>query len=349
MKEYHKTIFFTKVPIEGVYKYKDIFQIYPAQLESQPFSRYQEHFPGILEYWTSEEDKLNLENKFDEAKTNLNELYERTGMKINKEDRILALLSTFTNNIFFRYSSTEGSWGIPMLHDELTDDINNWSSKWCEPLFHFPELPPQLILKEFTKVQLKQIQRIEHADYYFNEPNLDFKKNKPLTLPSSINWLFDNYYALTTINQKNIDTACSHIFSALKVKNNFKTLSLIASFTAIETMISLEFKDHETENCKSCGQVKYKVAAKFRIYLLRYIGNSVEYRKKFNALYSLRSKIIHNGILFSTEKLFSDLPKQEKFNLEITFYEILQYGKLSIINWLLLKESLDHHTGQIKL
>ena len=56
MKEFHNTIIFTKVPLEGHLRYKDLFQIYPADLAGMPKSVLQKHYPVILEYVTTEKD-----------------------------------------------------------------------------------------------------------------------------------------------------------------------------------------------------------------------------------------------------------------------------------------------------
>jgi len=50
MNEFQKTIIFTKTPLAGYFRYSDLFQIYPADLEKMPESTFQEHYPVILEY-----------------------------------------------------------------------------------------------------------------------------------------------------------------------------------------------------------------------------------------------------------------------------------------------------------
>ena len=59
-----------------------------------------------------------------------------------------------------------------------------------------------------------------------------------------------------------------------------------------------------TVKCEECGQQKYGVSRKFREYLLKYIGDSPNNKRKFNNYYSLRSKIVHTGRQLKTELLF---------------------------------------------
>lgn len=100
-------------------------------------------------------------------------------------------------------------------------------------------------------------------------------------------------------------------------------------------MVNLEYRGTKTEICLTCNQPKFSVSKKYREFLLKYLGNSKNNKRKFNDYYSLRSKIVHTGQLLKTENLYSNLTKEEKHQEFITIIEILQISKLSIIQWLL--------------
>jgi hypothetical protein len=334
MKEYHRAIFFTKVPLGGHYKYKDVFQIFPCDMENMPTSKMQKHYPNILEFWTTDEEIIEQPTEFPELK----ELFNRTATTLTKQDRIFALLSTFTNNLFFRYTDLTGTWGIPILVDDPGDEANSWSSKWCINMYHFPDLPQQFKITSFSAQKLPDIQKISYKKFYTYDPNLDFDSKKDIVLPSTIDELFDSYFLLDKATASFVDSATSYTVSAIELYNSKKTLSLLASFTAMETMVNLEYIDATTEKCKECGQLKFSVSKKFREYLLKYIGNSDKNKKKFNSYYYLRSKIVHTGRQLKTELLFADIPKEEKDTEFLTRIEILQIGKLAITNWLLTKK-----------
>lgn len=334
MTEFHRAIFFTKVPLGGHYKYKDVFQIFPCDMENMPTSKMQNHYPNILEFWTTDEEVIEIPTEFEE----LNELFNRTATALTKQDKIYALLSTFTNNLFFRYNDLTGTWGIPMLKDDPGDEANTWSSKWCMNMYHFHDLPRQFKIEKFTEQKLADVKRVEHKVFYTDDPNLDFDSKKDIIFPSTIDELFDSYFSLDPTVLSVIDTACSYTVSAMELRTQKKTLSLLASFTALETMVNLEFKDNDAERCEACGQLKYSVAKKFRDYLFNYIGKSEKNKKKFNSYYSLRSKIVHTGRQLKTELLFADVSKDERDSELLTRVEILQIGKLAITNWLLTKK-----------
>ncbi len=335
MKKFHRMIFFTKLPLGGYYKYKDVFQIFPADFENMPKSKLQKHFINILEYWTTEGELKSIPEELEGF-----DPYSQYVAIISKKDKILSLLTAFTNNVFFNYKDNIGSWGIPVLSEDLKpEEINTWKSIWCMPYFHWPELPNHLKITDFTAQKIKEIERIDHKIFYTDDPNLDYYSKKCITFPSSIDEILNAYFSLDSTMIGVLDSAISYIVSAIELKESKKTLSLLASFTSVETMVNLEYKDLAVEQCEKCGQLKYSVARKFREYLLKYIGNSDKNKNKFNKYYSLRSKIVHTGSQLKTELLFSDISTKDKEKELITRIEILQIGKLAITNWLMAHNS----------
>jgi len=330
-RTYHKTIVFTKTPLLRTFKYKDIFQIYPANLENMPDSNLKRHYPIILEYWTDETENVNMPSEYEELK----DLFTETATLLTKQDMILSLLTVISNHLFFRYNDTTGMWGIPILKDDAGEEANTWSSKWNLAFYHAPGLPAQLKITEFTNVDYSKIDYVHHFPYYLQDPNLDFTATKEINFPATIDMTLDSYFSKSDKIRVILDTAISYTVSAMELRQQKKTLSIISSFTAVETMVNLEYRDAEVENCETCGQQKFKVAAKYRDYLLKYIGTGTNNKKKFNMYYSLRSKIVHTGVRLKTETLFADLPKEEKDKEFLNLIEILQMGKLAIIQWLL--------------
>lgn len=339
MKTYQKSIIFTKVPLPGQYRYKDQFQIYPATDDVLPKSAFQKHYPVILEYWFAEEDKITTTTEFKK----LQDLQTLTATTITKKDRILSLLTSFTNNRFFYYQAYEGNWGMPMLYDDISADvsaeINTWASKWCLSNYHFPSLPDFLQIQKFSDLRIPHIQTLPHNAFYTYLPSLDSSKDDWFVFPSTLDQLFDSYYSLEEGVKEIVNAAIDYNVSAVELVQSKRTMSLLASFTALETMVNLEFKEQENEKCETCGQVRFSVAKKFRSFLLKYIGDSTENRKKFNGFYSLRSKIVHTGRLLKTERLFNQFPEEEQNEEYIKRLEILQLGKLAVVNWLLKHES----------
>lgn len=331
MKKFHRQIFFTKVPLGGYYKYKDLFQIFPAELEGMPKSKFQKHFINILEYWTTDDEVKSIPEIFEGI-----DPYGEFVAIISKKDKYLSLLTAFSNNLFFNYKDLSGCWGVPVLSEEFAEDeVNKWKPIWNLQLFHWPELPEQLKIADFTSQKINPVETVNNKIFYTDDPNLDFNSKKNVIFPSTIDKIFDAYFSLDSEKTEIVDSAISYTVSAIELKDSKKTLSLLSSFTSVETMVNLEYKDVAVENCDKCGQPKYSVAKKFREYLLKYIGHSVNNKKKFNSYYTLRSKIVHTGRQLKSEKLFADVPAADTDKELITRIEILQIGKLAICNWLM--------------
>lgn len=331
MRIFHKSIIFTKTPLAGYFQYKDIFQIYPANLDNMPKSVFQDHYPVVLEYWIDDDEKIVVTTDFEELK----DLYSLTATTLTKEDKILNILTVFTNHLFFKYYDNTGTWGLPILDDNAGEKANAWSSKWNFNLFQWPELAKQLIINEFTKPAIEEVKYIEHYSYYFKNPNFDYYIGKEITFPITIHKVLDSYYSKEEQIQSILNTAISYSAAAMEFRQHKKTISMISSFVAMEAMINLDYKETKAERCELCGQLQYKVSKKFKDYLSKYIGNSKSDLKKFNAYYSLRSKIIHTGQRLKTESLYANISKKEKDDEFLSRMEILQMGKIAIIHWLL--------------
>lgn len=298
-----------------------------------PKSNLQEHYPVILEYYI-EDDEIIEPKKVDEG---LRDLRTLTASTLTKQDEILNLLTLFTNHLFFRYYDLTGTWGMPILKDDAGEEANKWSSKWNMKMFHWPELPKQLKIQEFTELEQKYklVEIIKFWEYYERNPNYDNQSGTVITFPNNIFLGLDSYYSLDKNVKLIVDTAISHSASAMELRQHKKTLSIISAFTAIETMVNYENRDFEPLKCDSCSQLQFKVSKKYRDYLLKYIGDNSNNKKKFNALYGLRSKIVHTGMKLKTESLWNGLEQEEKDEEFIKQLEVILLSKLGIINWLL--------------
>jgi len=332
MRTYHRSIVFSKISLNESFIYKDIFQLFPANLDGIPTTKvFQKHYPLILEYWTTKDEVINVPSDFEKIK----DLYSLTALTSNKQDIILSLLTTITTHLFFRYSDYIGSWGVPILKEDAGEEANSWDSKWCLPIFTWKDSQRQLKIEKFSELSIPNVELIPHHDYYLNDPNFDYHFDKTITFPDTSIQILDSYFNQPKNILEIVNSAISFSNSAMELRNSKKTLALISAFTAIETLVNLEFENVQPEKCKDCGQLKYKIAEKYRQFLFKYIGKTEKNKKKFNSYYSLRSKIVHTGQKFKTEKLFSDVSEEERNEEFLNEIEIIQLSKLSIINWLL--------------
>jgi hypothetical protein len=98
-------------------------------------------------------------------------------------------------------------------------------------------------------------------------------------------------------------------------------------------MVNYENRESKPTKCEKCNQDVYKISAKYRTFLLTYIGDSPGNKAKFNEYYSLRSKIVHAGQDFETEKLFAEVDATVKSKEQLQMAEVVVLSKLAIIMW----------------
>lgn len=285
-----------------------------------PVSSFQRHYPIIVEYWTTEQEVIVVPELFEEVPLT----YTNTARMLNKLDMILSILSVCSNHLFFRYKNVEGTWTFSIEKDDLGEEINAVSSKWGLFMYYFPEMGEQLKITGFTDQVHQDVALVSHFPYYFDDPNLDADRKREITFPETIYMDIDSYLSQSEETRKVLDTAIVYAISAFEIRGSHKSLSVIASFTSVETMVNFEFRNVEPEKCETCGQLRFSVAKKYRDFLLKYIGDSSTNKKKFNRFYTLRSKIVHTGERFKTETLFNEATTEQQDQEFIDHLEIVQ-------------------------
>jgi hypothetical protein len=330
---FERHVFFTKVPLTGYFRYKDEFQIFPLVGSNIPTSKHQQHFPAIIEFTVKPDENP----KVGESMKELMDLMHTTSGALPKFDRILGLLTGISNYLFFRYDDINSStWAIPVEYDAKENFIKR-NSAWCTTGFYTMEKWTKDLPKEtFTEPKFDPIEAISHDIYFTHDPVLaEYEDNALVKFPDSLNNILDKYFRLDSETQRIIDNAISYNESAVELRNKRPTVSLLASFTSMETMVNLEFKDFKAEKCKECGQPMYSISKKFKTYMTTYISNTEGSLKKFNAYYTLRSKIVHTGRRLNADRLFDEVPTEVYQDERKIRNEVLQLGRLAIANWLL--------------
>jgi hypothetical protein len=327
-----RQIVFTKVPLNGYFRYNDSFQIFPLEVKDLTTLQIQKHFLNVLEFTVDDSIKVTIPEQLKA----LEEMLHGTSISSDRVNQILRLLTAFSNHHFFQYNDIEGNFGFPITKDDEDESINQQISVWCLKYFHHPSWWKLFETGKFTDMsKLSEIPCVGMRRYFMDDPNLDRNIEVYVTLPCLIPIMLDAYYSFADEVRAYIDVAASYIVAANEIKKSRKTLSLISCFTSLETMVNLEYKNVKPEICKSCTQPIFSVRKKFREYLMKYVSATDASKKKFNKYYDFRSKLIHTGRQLKTEKLFPDISQVESINEWISEIEILQITKLSIIRWLI--------------
>ena len=313
-----RVIIFSKQKIHGFYRYKDEFQIFPYIFDNVPKSEFQDTYPAILEF---------------KRDNTINDITIIGKGLWSKEDRIRTMLNTFTNNHFYKGVSPQVQLGY------LLSELENGTPKleWFMNHIEFPFENREMFFESFYNGVKEAVKLMEHTAYFMNNPDILFDREGELVLPETIDKLFESYFKLASEEINFVDTATDYITNSIELFKRQKTLSLVSSFTAIETMVNLEYRNVRNETCSECNQVKYRIRKKFTDFLLKYVASGKENKKVFTGYYDRRSKIIHQGERLKTENYFAHTTEEE-VQEELNFRgSILQLGRLAINNWLLLK------------
>ena len=346
-KKYKKSIIFSKSILSGHFRYKDEFQIYPIDIERAPKSQVVNNIPCCLEFYYEEKD-IEYFNPFGVEK--FDKMLSETATESNKRNRILNLLSTISNYRFHFKGSAEFIWTIPVpeeVTDENKDELNNTASSPGMEVYVYPGIGDDLKISKLSNLETGNILYLPHKVYYMYDP-VD-GRDKIIKFPLRVNHILDKYFSLDKATTLIIDSAAYQICNALDLKSNMKSLSFFSAVSAIETMINLEYKEEKIEfdcnHCKSlkssaricqkCGKPKWGIAEKFREFLGKYVSNSKSSRRKFNKIYSIRSKIAHTEYLMFNENITDWNFTDKRNDLYLQHIETIQLARLSIVNWLL--------------
>lgn len=107
--------------------------------------------------------------------------------------------------------------------------------------------------------------------------------------------------------------------------------------SAIETA-SFEEGDHEV--CKSCGNIKYKIASRIYDFVTKYFNDDLG--RVFKGLYSIRSKYLHTGVLSTCGEYLNSRPLLDKGTelglFDKSFISVRANGNIVLVSAMNIKE-----------
>lgn len=116
MKKFIKNIIFTRTPLTGKYRYGDLFQIYPLNIEGAPNFEKTDHQPIIIEYWFEMDEAKKIEVFGSE---DIDRTVATMTVQINKLIEYTSLLSAISNYRFFFYKKPSTFWSMPLTRKEM--------------------------------------------------------------------------------------------------------------------------------------------------------------------------------------------------------------------------------------
>lgn len=208
MKKFFRKIVFSNSKLTTSYQYEDVFQVLPIYSLQHPQCPYAKHFPLFLEY------TIDFENN------EPNNLIKLTEARINKEKRILNILSCLTNHRFFNYNSSMMGWGVELpnkiidsLNEEEKEIIENQESRFFLGGFLYHGLKDDLQINAFTNFTPQAICKDNQLnEYYTNNPIDDYTQE--VQFPVTLHPALYSYYSLSDKTRKNWTHAyISHVMA----------------------------------------------------------------------------------------------------------------------------------------
>jgi rubrerythrin len=344
-KKYYCNLIFCSSLVNKKYRFGDLFQISPLPDEFNLNYDQQTHFPLLIEYSIDLDKLKNINKKEFEG---IEDFMSESTLQNNWLQMLIKLLSTFTNHHFFIYG-IEQSWFMPLNSGLSREELNKISSVWGFKTYHLEGLNKRFQITKLTDIDIDNIQECTHNEYY-QRPNLD-NSYVEITISKYTNAMFEAFMQLNDNERKYFDSAVTLIYNGQEIKDKMRSLSFISFISSIETMTSYEFRNKQSEiefECNSCKTLKkspfacpdcsspiWGIGQQFKLYLKTYLTTDPKANSVINKLYGIRSKIVHSGQLLLGDN-FIDWDRNTEQDKEYESHiSIMQYSKLSLVNWLL--------------
>lgn len=320
----------TKTPLRTAYQYRDVFILQPIVRDGVPKCPYARHYPAFLDFYIDT----------DVTKTEI----ELMAPSLDRVKEICTLLTALSNFEFFTYSTSDFAWGAvapSCSFDEMTtEETIFWNkqarnSVWMVPSYTYEEFASDRLISSIALESPNKRMICDSNPRYFHDEPDEYGKSG-IILPENITCALDTYYGLDLNSRKSVFAAMTLISNGINLGVQYQSLGFISYISAIETLVSLEYKKVKVEHCKECGQPRYKVSKKFLDLLAKYVSSTEKSQSKFKKMYNLRSKIAHTGELFISDVEFNLLKRDEMDGEWFRYLEVQQLARLCVFRWLLM-------------
>lgn len=321
--EYRRVLALSNTPVKGYFRYRDFFQIYPADIEAPSPPAVMNHHPFVIEFGFT----------VDESPSTLSDGSQLPQWVINNDDsakilkEILLLLTVFSNDRLFTYAGSQ-SWFMPM--GTAKEKSSERNVQWGQQGYYYSEFNADIErLSEAAYSLVPFIDENEFFNRYGRRIDQEFD------LPQNITQILDAFYELGEDDRDYFLSACTLFSQGIAIWSEHSSLSFAAFVSSIETLIASEHRNEKVEKCSECNQDRYRVVKKFRDFFGKYGSPTPEFRKYAVKVYQYRSKILHRGELFLGEvepRRFGSLAGFEDDQLR---RNIISTCRICFVNWLL--------------
>jgi hypothetical protein len=323
--EYRRSLALSNIPVSSTFRYRDIFQILPAEDNAPRPPALLNHHPLVIEYlFTIDESKRTFPDgqvipqwikNNDEAGKRLKEL--------------TLLLTTFSCDRIFVYSSNQ-SWFYPMGTKDKEPESKN--VQWGQQSYFYIGFESSIKYLTDTDTDTNKI-KLTEPNEYFNRYGKH--TDQEFDLPGNVNHLFDAYFSLGKDAKKSFLSSASLFNQGTKLWSEHPSLSFVSLVSSLETLIYFDHVKDKVEKCPECGQERHRVVQKFREFFNSYGSPAPEFKKYALKVYKYRSNVLHRGELFLGEVYPQKFGSIESFEDDELRRSVLRTCRICLVNWLI--------------
>lgn len=298
---------FSEEPIEGSYRYKELFQISPISAQS----------PKINQSWCDHPFVLELRY------TSCPEVMVNTIRIREKAETYLKFLNIVTKSrIFVGPIRANFFWGQVTLPD------NSTATQWIQTGY-VPE-PVLGKLENFSEIK-SEIPRISVDKYYSSG---FIRSTDIFSLPENISEVLDIIFSMSAKEYTKIQIASTWLAQIGPIWQYSASASYIATVCAIEALV-----EKTEKTCPNCTQKIFSVNENFKKFIDTYFPDINNYPKERNLIYKTRSDLAHGKAIMLTDLSWIPFgnPQQDKQDALQRKLQNLTYH--SILNWVLSHKS----------
>ena len=298
-----QSVAFSSSPIQGYFRYDNLFQINPG-LELPP-DTHSLQFPFVLQYRYKSCDDFAINHR-----------------------RKLAALTRYTRylNIIANGVVEPPSWNTEQLW-VYADDVKSsiWKQAGYIPTADLSDLAAFTPFEDTQRIDISELN-----DYY----KRGFSLSQGLLLPKTTSYLLDKINSLSAADREKFDRSAVWF----KMSHDVFSASSSSSFNALATSIECLLPEDKS-TCQCCGQPVYQITKKFLDFLKHYAQPPPELQTEIEQLYKkyypLRSSLTHGSALLDAD-LRPWAFMGEKSNEESIIRRALHNTvRVAIINWLI--------------
>lgn len=295
-------IMFSALPVQGYWRYRDVFQLLPAPSAAPQAGHMLGTHPFVLEF----------------AVKNSPDWIIRQQRAHQKKRELGLLLNAFLEGHVNISGSSKNHWVlIEDLPPRRLKTVNAQEGYNLSGFKHEKE-------KFSEMADIPSLSAVEMSDFYSRRGLgvSDWKMHRPQNLDA----LFDKYSAFPVPVQKRFLTACFWFNYALQASQDSRSASYIALVQSIEALLP----ENVNSNCVKCGQPQYKCTERFNDFLKTFAPYKDGIARGRKELYGLRSDLSHGKRL-----LAEDIGLHWAWKEQHVWEEMRQTARIAFANWIL--------------